>query len=77
MVPVSLAATSRGGGSPASLWVGALLLRTGRALLLRSGAMDAFLAYSFTGFDYPAAGDVPVPGGLLSRPSLLPEDHIV
>jgi hypothetical protein len=39
--------------------------------------MDRWLAYSFTGFAYPVASDVPVPGGLLSRPSLLHEDHIV
>jgi hypothetical protein len=77
MVPVSLAATSRGGALLPWLWVGALQLRTCRARLFCSGAMDAFLAYTFTGFAYPGAGDVPVPGGLLSRPSLLHEDHIV
>jgi hypothetical protein len=39
--------------------------------------MDEFLAYEFTGFAYPLASDLPVPGGLLQPPSLLTQDLIV
>jgi hypothetical protein len=39
--------------------------------------MDEFLAYEFTGFAYPLADHIPVPGGLLQPRSLLIEDLIV
>jgi len=39
--------------------------------------MDEFLAYEFTGFAYPLADHIPVPGGLLTRRSLLTQDLIV